>query len=98
MNQQIKIQQKSPKLLSQRIRKRHYKTLGTSVINVPLSPLYLFKNIIKQKNTHSGNLRDKTMADKLKYIPNDYKQDHWLKSYDTTNLEPKYPKFLDKIT
>ena len=31
---------KSPKLVSQRIRKRYYKILGTSVINSPLSPLY----------------------------------------------------------
>ena len=30
---------KSPKLLSQRIKKRYYKTLGASVINRPLSPL-----------------------------------------------------------
>ena len=37
-------QLKSPKLLSQRIRKLYYKTLGTSVINNPLSPLYLCLN------------------------------------------------------
>ena len=30
---------KSPKLLSQRIRKRYYKYLGTGVINSPISPL-----------------------------------------------------------
>ena len=35
----IKIQEKSSKLL---IRKRYYKTLGTSVINNPLSPLSLY--------------------------------------------------------
>ena len=29
---------KSPKLISQRIRKCYYKTLGTSVINSPMSP------------------------------------------------------------
>ena len=32
INQPIKIQNNSPKLLSQRIRKQYYKTLGTSVI------------------------------------------------------------------
>ena len=32
---------KSPKLLSQQIRKRYYKTLGTSIINRQLSPLSL---------------------------------------------------------
>ena len=31
-------------MLSQRIRKLYYKTLGTSVINNPLSPLYLCLN------------------------------------------------------
>ena len=30
--------QKSPKLLTQRIRKLYYKTLGTSVLNSPMSP------------------------------------------------------------
>ena len=35
--------QRSPKLLSERIRKHYYKTLGTSVINSPLSPLSLEK-------------------------------------------------------
>ena len=39
INQQIKIQLKSPKLLSQLIRKRYYKTLGTSVINSPMPSL-----------------------------------------------------------
>ena len=38
MNQPIKIQWKSLKLLSQRIRKRYYKTLGTSVTKSPMSP------------------------------------------------------------
>ena len=38
MNQPIKIQYKPPKLLSQRIRKCSYKTLGTSVINSSMSP------------------------------------------------------------
>ena len=33
-------EKKSPKMLSQ-IRKRYYKSLGTSVINSPLSPLSL---------------------------------------------------------
>ena len=42
MNQQIKIRWKSPKLLSQPIRKHYYKTLGTRYqINSPLSPLSL---------------------------------------------------------
>ena len=43
-NQQIKIQSKSPKLLSKRIRKRHYKTLETSVINSAMSHPYLGEN------------------------------------------------------
>ncbi len=37
MNQPIKILEKSPKLLSQRMRKLYYKTLGTSVINSPMT-------------------------------------------------------------
>ena len=44
MIQQIKIQYKYSKLFSQRIIKRYYKTLGTSVINSPMSPPSL-KNI-----------------------------------------------------
>ena len=32
---------KVPKVVSQQIRKRYYKSLGTSVINSPLSPLSL---------------------------------------------------------
>ena len=36
---------KSPKLLIQRIRKRYYKTLATSVINSPLFPFSLEKKI-----------------------------------------------------
>ena len=36
MNRAIKIQRKFPKLLSQRIRKRYFKSLGTSVISPPL--------------------------------------------------------------
>ena len=38
MNKPIKIQKESPKLLRQRIRKQYYITLGTSVINSPISP------------------------------------------------------------
>ena len=38
MNQPIKIQEKSPMLVSQLMRKRYYKTLGTSVINSLMSP------------------------------------------------------------
>ena len=34
---------KSPKLFSQRMRKRYYKTLGSSVINSPFFPLYLLQ-------------------------------------------------------
>ena len=34
----FKIQLKSPKLLSQSIRKNYYKTLGTNVINSSMSP------------------------------------------------------------
>ena len=41
-NQPIKIQWMSPKLLNQEIRKRNCKTLGTSVINMPLSPFFLW--------------------------------------------------------
>ncbi len=40
INEQIN--QNSLKLLCQQIRKRYYITLGTSVTNSPLSPLYLF--------------------------------------------------------
>ena len=36
MNQPIKIQ--SLKLLSQRIRKHYYKTMGTIAMNIPMSP------------------------------------------------------------
>ena len=42
-SQPIKIQ-KSPNLLSQWIRKRYHKTLGTGVLNSPLLPLSLLKN------------------------------------------------------
>ncbi len=38
------INQSSPKLLNQRIRKCYYKTLGTSVINSPLFPISDFNN------------------------------------------------------
>ena len=41
MNLPIKFKFKSPKLLSQQIRKCYHKTLGTSVINNPLSHLAL---------------------------------------------------------
>ena len=41
--------EKSPKFLSQQIRKRNYKTLGTIVINSPLSPLYLKWNTLLSK-------------------------------------------------
>ncbi len=33
----------SPKFFSQRIRKRYYKTLGTSVINSPISPPWVLQ-------------------------------------------------------
>ena len=33
---------KAPKVIKQRIRKRYYKTLGTSVIDSSLSPLSLY--------------------------------------------------------
>ena len=56
MNQLIKIQDKSGKLLRQQIKKRYYKTLGTSEINtkqpnVPFLPVY---NYIQ---THSGEFK-----------------------------------------
>ena len=38
LDKQTNQNSKSPKLLIQRIRKHHYETLGTSVINSPLSP------------------------------------------------------------
>ncbi len=38
---------KSPKFLCQRIRKRYYKTLGTIVINSPLSSLSLITYVCK---------------------------------------------------
>ena len=38
LNKLIKIQQESPKLSSQQIRKRYYNTLGTSLINSPMLP------------------------------------------------------------
>ena len=38
MNQPIKVQYMSQRLLGQRIRKRYFKTLGTSVIKSPMSP------------------------------------------------------------
>ncbi len=41
MNLQSKFNQKSKKLISQQIRKRNYKMLGTSVMNSPMSPPYL---------------------------------------------------------
>ena len=43
LNKQSKLI-KSPKLLSQQIRKRNDKTLGTTVINSPLSPFSLPQN------------------------------------------------------
>ena len=42
----IKIQLKSPRLLSQRIRKRYYKTLVTSVIYSPIFPSSLFHSTV----------------------------------------------------
>ena len=39
---------KSPKLLSQRIRKRYNKTLRTSVINIPMSPPSLAVDILTE--------------------------------------------------
>ena len=46
ISQPIKIQQKPPKFLSIRIRKRYYKTLRTSDKNSPMSPPSLFKKLI----------------------------------------------------
>ena len=61
--QPIKIQWKSPKLLSQRIRKRHYKTLGSSVINSLLSTLSL-KNITSSQS--SCSFKERICCDLLK--------------------------------
>ena len=52
MNQPTK---NSPSLLSQQIRKRNYKTLGTSVINSPMYPLSLI-NLLWSLD----NIRDTT--------------------------------------
>ena len=46
LNKLIVIQYKSPRLLSQRLRKRYYKTLGTSVINSKMSPYTGTKSFI----------------------------------------------------
>ena len=40
----------SPKLLSQRIRKHYYKTLGNSVINSTLSPISGCNHILSQNS------------------------------------------------
>ena len=50
MNQQIKIQQKVPKVVKPKNNKRYQKTLGSSVINSPLFPLSLPKKLLT-KNT-----------------------------------------------
>ena len=52
---QIKIQWKSPKLLSQQLRKRFCKTLGTSVINSPMSPPSLKKMSLISLTILKGN-------------------------------------------
>ena len=44
INQTIKIQQKSLKLLSQLIMKHYFKILGTGAVNSPLSPPFLKTN------------------------------------------------------
>ena len=53
------------KLLSQRLRKRYYKTLGTSVINSPLFPLSLSddKDKIITASRSSTNLRKNSGVD-----------------------------------
>ena len=51
--------QKSPKLLSQRTIKRYYKSLGTSVINRPLSPLSL---AVAAVSTVLGQAEDKFIS------------------------------------
>ena len=65
----LKTLQFVPNVLKQTNYKMSFKTLGTSVINSPLSPLSL------SLSTHPQNsynfLRYKTMADKLMYTPND---------------------------
>ena len=55
MNQEIKCQKKFQKLLSQRIRESYYKTLGTSVINSPMSPSFLLLEIIITKTFLTTN-------------------------------------------
>ena len=47
---------KSPKLFSQQIRNRYYKTLGTKVIKSQLSPLYLHNNTSQHNNIHMNNV------------------------------------------
>ena len=55
INQQIKIQ--SQNLLSQRIRKRLYKTFGTSVMNRPMSPPpSLIATLIKILSSNERNI------------------------------------------
>ena len=49
--------QKSPKLLSQRIRKRYCKTLRTSVINSPMSPPSLGQHTRKNSRNDSLDLK-----------------------------------------
>ena len=63
---------------------------------------YLFKKYTQKGKGNfifyiTGILRDKTMDDKLIYIPNVNEQNYWLKSLHTNNLEPINPGVRDTI-
>ena len=49
--------QKSPKLLSQQIKKHYYKTLVTNAINSPLSPLSLSHSKILKLGEYLDNIK-----------------------------------------
>ena len=57
---------KSPKLLSQRIKKLYYKTLGTSAINSPLSPIFLAFNPYKQMSQNRFRIKTTGWGNSLK--------------------------------
>ena len=70
MNKLITIEQKSPMLLSQRVRKCYYTTLGTTVINSPMfspsltKPSFIKCAIISKRCRKSGlSLRNKLETD-----------------------------------
>ena len=72
-------------LLSQRIKKRYYKTLGTRVINHPLSPLSLLQNV---SSFIFSDLKGYDNGDRLILIPKVNKQ-----RYSLLLLESLVEKF-----